>query len=208
MILLLGVTKREGHGDGALVKHRCVDPTDGVDRGITPAAPIATTTHWIYLRSLEGELMRKGDRKRMGPADSNKDTEDGRRARVTLTLGVVMLVVGLLVVFGGLGAGDRGGDGDDAAVAESNTTETERDETEDTEEPRVNESETTETETEANKSTEEMNETEGTEKSGINETPNTTGSDIDVIGPELGSEQRIQNRLESLNPARNSSIHI
>lgn len=167
------------------------------------------------MRSLEEERMREGDRKRMGPADSNRDAENGRRARVTLSLfGVVMLVVGLLVVFGGLGAGDRGGDGDDAAtVAESNETETERNATEDTEEPRVNETETTKAEMEANKSTEEMNETgvnetEGTEKSEVNGTRNTTGSDIGVIEPESGSEQRIQNRLESLNPARNSSIHV
>lgn len=77
---------------------------------------------------LKGETRREGDRKWMGPADSNTDAEDGKRARVTLSLlGVVMLVVGLLVVFGGLGAGDGGRDGDDTtAVAESHETETER----------------------------------------------------------------------------------
>lgn len=96
--------------------------------------------------------MRARDRKRMGPADTDKAAKNRRRARAGLTLlGIILLVAGLLLVVGrfGDGAGSRDGN-DTAAVAESNETDMERNETEDTEEPRVNETETTETKTETN----------------------------------------------------------
>lgn len=108
----------------------------------------------------------------MGPADTD---EDGVNWSNTITvgltfLGIVLLVVGLLFSVGGPDDGKRDGNGEDTTgVVESNEAETEMNETEGTEEP----------------SEAEVNETE---ESGVNETPNTTGSDIVVIEPEPESE--------------------
>lgn len=139
------------------------------------SASSVTTARWIYVLVLREEIMRGKDRKQMGPADTDEDGVNWSGA-ITVglaLLGVGLLVVGLLLFGGGPDDGNRGGNGEDtAAVVESNETKTEMNETEETEV-------TSET---------EANETEETEESRVNETPNTTGSDIVVIEPEPESE--------------------